>query len=417
MASALSTSLGAKRARINLNDPEVLKILTSQESFFQDLKKRAPRKNQQLARKGPIVDEIEKLIIARGRHHSPHSPKMKLQQGKPCSKKTAREFRQCGLHDAALLQLIDPSLESLVQLEYWHITVLFWWAALRHMKDKTFRDIAVFWRGALMDLCRNPEDFIPRKNKTILVNLGVADRYVPGKRDLSLSGNGINPALIIQHIRIIDVRVAAQCDLMRIFSLRVKESALLALPENYDACDRVVFIERGSKGGRRRIVREPSVSDEDHALILSFIKLVNPRTHCLIPEDKTWAQWQDHMYGVAKRAGLTKHACGCSFHGFRHEGLQCVYSQNAGVEAAIRGGGPVSAEADLRARMHVARNAGHGRINSTVSYCGSGTHRHRTPRSHAIRPDRQTQSHLRGYWFRRRKRRRRSKNQENPYRT
>jgi integrase len=73
---------------------------------------------------------------------------------------------------------------------------------------------------------------------------------------------------------------------------------------------------------------------------------------------------------VLEKFGITLRERGATAHGLRHEVLSEVYHEVTGVASPIRGGGPVSPEADRAARQAVSHLAGHARLRAAGAYCG-----------------------------------------------
>lgn len=194
-------------------------------------------------------------------------------------------------------------------------------------------------------------------------------------KDKTWSGCGIDVAQKISEIAGTDPRVAMVMELMLVFSLRLKEASLL----RPHAADQEVFldIERGTKGGRRRVHK---VTTAEERTVLERAKaLVTDPTGCLVPKDKTYKQWQDRVYYVLKKHGVNHQQAGTSTHGLRHEGLNRLYEEIAGAKSPVCGGQPgeVIPATDRFARALVADVAGHSRSTKAGMYLGAVVRGHK----------------------------------------
>ena len=73
---------------------------------------------------------------------------------------------------------------------------------------------------------------------------------------------------------------------------------------------------------------------------------------------------------VMEKFGITNRDLGVTGHGLRHEVFNDGYEDLTGEPSPVRGGGPVDPELDARARLAVARLAGHARPRAAGAYLG-----------------------------------------------
>jgi hypothetical protein len=71
------------------------------------------------------------------------------------------------------------------------------------------------------------------------------------------------------------------------------------------------------------------------------------------------------------RSGATRRALGITVHGLRHRYAADRYETLSGTPAPVRGGRLADREADLRARLGVAEELGHGRAQIAGAYLGA----------------------------------------------
>lgn len=162
-------------------------------------------------------------------------------------------------------------------------------------------------------------------------------------------------------------RPAALVNLCRVFGLRTKEAALLDLRAAIKQLmtKREIDIRHGTKGGRRR--QMPVQCDVQLAALTFALQQVGS-DRCLVPESMTWRKWRDtHLNGC--RSTLKLHAIRC-FHDLRAAYACQRYLELTGESAPVCGGMKIAAAMDRAARMTIAEELGHGRIDVVASYIG-----------------------------------------------
>jgi len=213
----------------------------------------------------------------------------------------------------------------------------------------------------------NKPNLVPRTEE-IIADPRYQHRCQVALRDKTWSGCGIDVAQKILEIAGTDPRVAMVFELMVMFSPRLKEASLLRPHQ----ADQGVYLDinRGCKGGRERVHKITTL--EERAVLERAKALVVDRTGCLVPKDKNFKQWQNRVYYVTRKHGISIKKVGTSTHGLRHEGLNRHYEEITGAKSPVRGGqqGEVSPETDRFARAQVAEVAGHGKRSVSAAYLG-----------------------------------------------
>lgn len=174
-------------------------------------------------------------------------------------------------------------------------------------------------------------------------------------------------------------RLGALLDLQRSLGLRFEESAKInaagALAEAREAGR--VTISAGTKGGLERTV--PASSEAVAAL--ERAAAIQGKDRSMIPASATYRDFQQFAYRELREAG------GNGFHGERHSYAQERYEALAGAPAPVAAGwgreerldrlaealGVSKDEAkaiDQDARMQIAEELGHGRVEVTNAYLG-----------------------------------------------
>ena len=154
--------------------------------------------------------------------------------------------------------------------------------------------------------------------------------------------------------------------LARELGLRTKEAALLdsnkALLEAQ--INKYVNITRGTKGGRKRKV--PVVSETQIQALL-FSQHIQGKRSCLIPTGFTWAKFRSEQLRKTRET-LQQHGI-TRLHDLRSAYACERYEQLSGQPAPVLGGrneGPLG----HMARIKIAAELGHGRVDVTNSYLG-----------------------------------------------
>ena len=199
--------------------------------------------------------------------------------------------------------------------------------------------------------------------------------------DHSWSAAGVDVEAVLGMASAMDRYVGMQLRLCHAFCLR-REEAVMFRPRRADKGS-YIDVEDGTKGGRHRVVQirteyQRRVLDEAKA----FVKGVNG--HVGDPERDLKGALRRFSY-VLEKCGATKSGLGVTAHGLRHQGLNDLFEEIAGVPSPIRTSNPreVLAQADPEkveyARAVVSETAGHARLSITGSYIGGLVGRDREP--------------------------------------
>ncbi len=157
----------------------------------------------------------------------------------------------------------------------------------------------------------------------------------------------------------------------RFVGTRIREAALLDIRKTARSAARtgLVTIVNGSKCARAKTIpREISVSEK----ISDWLSSAAPNfpNRNLIPKDQTFNDWYQDVY---RRFGPVAQECGlCTgFHDLRSAYACDRYRQLTGFDApCIAGKRLASSEADKKARLAIAEELGHSRIDVVATYIG-----------------------------------------------
>ena len=162
--------------------------------------------------------------------------------------------------------------------------------------------------------------------------------------------------------------VMASLKLQREFGLR-REEGIKIHPHVADRGDKLVLEASWCKGGRQRSI---PIRTEAQRAVLEEAKSLAATTErgSLVPTEK-YVQQKWRFEYQCRKAGLH------GSHGLRHEYAQRRFQELAGFACPMAGGPkrkdmtPDMRRANYEARLEVARELGHGRIDVVNSYCGA----------------------------------------------
>jgi integrase len=204
-------------------------------------------------------------------------------------------------------------------------------------------------------------------------------RHYAATKDQSWRGREIDAEKLIEEIAVYDAWVGAELRLARAFGLRVKEAVMLRprlaeLPRGqvHDPSGwQGPYLEvlRGTKGGRLRHI--PVDTPAKRAALDAAQALVAGDSQYLADPERTLVQNLNRLGNVMKKFGVTKKALGVTAHGLRHEYAGDRYEAVAGVTPPVRDGTRPDRGTDQRARLQVARELGHSRVQIVSAYLGS----------------------------------------------
>lgn len=164
-------------------------------------------------------------------------------------------------------------------------------------------------------------------------------------------------------------RQEAVVALCREFGLRSKEASLLdasgALRKALTGGD--LRVTAGTKGGRPRTV---PVRTEQQVNALRYAASVQGDAKSLVPAESTMKAWRDGGLRTAREA--VQSAGGSGLHDLRAAYACERYRELTGFDApCIVGERLASKEEDKAARLEIAKELGHGRVDVLAAYVGS----------------------------------------------
>ena len=169
-----------------------------------------------------------------------------------------------------------------------------------------------------------------------------------------------------QLARVTDAHVRMSLELQAAFGLR-REEAIKFTPAYADRGDRVRIKASWAKGGRAREI--PIWNEHQRAVLDAARRLAG--AGALIPGGRNYVAQRKLYERQTDAAGLSR------MHGLRHAYAQARYEALTGWKAPAAGGprrrslGPAKLRIDKAARMAIARELGHGRLEIVPVYLGS----------------------------------------------
>ena len=166
--------------------------------------------------------------------------------------------------------------------------------------------------------------------------------------------------------RVTDAHVRMSLELQAAFGLR-REEAIKFTPAYADRGDRVRIKASWAKGGR---AREIPIGNEHQRAVLDAVRRL-AGGGSLIPGGRSYAAHRKVYEKQTEAAGLSR------MHGLRHAFAQARYEALTGWKVPVAGGprrrslGPAKRRIDKAARMTIARELGHGRLDVASMYLGS----------------------------------------------
>ena len=163
-----------------------------------------------------------------------------------------------------------------------------------------------------------------------------------------------------------DAHVRMSLELQAAFGLR-REEAIKFTPAYADCGDRVRIKAWWAKGGRAGEI--PISNEHQRAVLDTARRLVGGGA--LIPGGRNYVAHRKVYERQTEAAGLAR------MHGLRHAYAQARYEALTGWKAPAVGGprrrslGPAKRRIDKAARMAIAREFGHGRLEIVLVYIGS----------------------------------------------
>ena len=162
-------------------------------------------------------------------------------------------------------------------------------------------------------------------------------------------------------------RAGAVVELCRELGLRSKEASLIdARAALAEARERgAVTVDAGTKGGRER---EVPITSPAQVEALQRAATAQGADRSMIPADQSWSQWREGELREARE--LVQAATGGGLHDLRAAYACERYESVAGHGAPCTGAAIQDNGRDAAARMAVAEELGHGRIDVVAEYVG-----------------------------------------------
>lgn len=162
-------------------------------------------------------------------------------------------------------------------------------------------------------------------------------------------------------------RAAAVVELARELGLRSKEASLLDARAALDEAKErgAITVDAGTKGGRER---EVPITSPAQVEALQRAATAQGADRSMIPADQSWSQWREGELREARE--LVQAATGGGLHDLRAAYACERYESLAGHAAPCTGAAIQDKDRDAAARMAVAEELGHGRIDVVAEYLG-----------------------------------------------
>ena len=186
------------------------------------------------------------------------------------------------------------------------------------------------------------------------------------------SWKGANIAAIISKIENADKHIANQLRLSMLFGMRAKESMLFRPCLDYNLREKIIYIRRGTKNGRPRILAVES--EEQREFLSTLIESRLDKNSSMVPRMIELKQWIKYYYRVLNKHGISRKN-GLTPHGLRHGYAHKVYEQESGQPAPIlmqkyAPSMKLNPIADKIARLLVSQKLGHSRLSIASAYIG-----------------------------------------------
>lgn len=220
---------------------------------------------------------------------------------------------------------------------------------------------------------------IARKNKDVWVS-PTKDGGIPERNGIATENKSVDQDKHQEAINTLPPRTVAILEMQRELGLRHKESMLINSKNAIKQIEKTgkIKIENGTKGGR---AREIPILRESQIAALSRAADIQGRDRSLVPAGQSYITASREVYRQVGELGLRQH-------GERHAYAQARYQDLVGVPCPVVAGvahgrahiehiaialGIHPAQArhmDRQARMTIAEELGHGRMEVTHAYLG-----------------------------------------------
>ncbi len=163
-------------------------------------------------------------------------------------------------------------------------------------------------------------------------------------------------------------RQAAIVNLAQNFGLRSKEASLLNAKNAYAQAlkNGVVTIKEGTKGGR---TREITITSQKQIETLKSAAQAQENSRAVMPSNENWKSWRENGLREVREI-VAESSSARGLHDFRASYAAERYEALVGHPAPCNHGVIVDRQADYAARLQIAGELGHGRIDVVSSYIG-----------------------------------------------
>lgn len=195
-------------------------------------------------------------------------------------------------------------------------------------------------------------------------------RKVAATQDKSWSALGVDVKDVIRKVSYIDNYVAMQLKVIHAFGLRREESIQLKPFTAHEGM--YLRVRDGTKGGRERII--PIESAYQREVLMEAKEAASRWDGSLGRPGRNLEQNINRFSYVMKKLGITRNGLGVTAHGLRHQRLNDLFEEVAGVPSPVRQtawiikGDPVKWK---QAQQKVSHIAGHARLSISTAYTGS----------------------------------------------
>jgi integrase len=204
----------------------------------------------------------------------------------------------------------------------------------------------------------------------LVVNPQSAKRSTSRTEPKTWESSGIDPEDIFAAVAAECPVTAMQLRLGWAFGLRVEEQLMIRPIESHR--DNVLFIMRGTKGGRLREVRIHHAWEAELLQQAERMADAHPQKILTPMPPRRLHQARNHYYYICRKVGLTQSGRFRNTpHGARHSFAARRYQLQSGLPPPVLGGPKTSREVDQAARQVIAEEMGHGRASVTGAYLGS----------------------------------------------
>ncbi len=180
---------------------------------------------------------------------------------------------------------------------------------LRNLKPKHVEALVEHWkasessRGTIQNKLSHLRWLADKLGKTRLIPESNRDLGIETRERHTRAGKTIGDERLSRIVSdLADPKARLMVLMGRHFGMRFKEAALFR--PHMDVSGRMVWLKRGTKGGKPRYVW--MVSPEQEAVIAAARKLVAEPRGCLVDQDKTYIHWKRSMYRKLQAAGLSR---------------------------------------------------------------------------------------------------------------